>query len=167
MDIQSIALGFLSGVLLALIGGLINHKIKTKSEEQNAIEKAEYELFLKLNDLYQWYFWLATNELHKKETNDEIITTIHKIAVDIGQELHKNEDSEFTEQLLRILYDESYETYTQRWKEMSSLSEVMGKKVTPKHHKYLKQLNDSNLTYMAKSGFTPKAPGTSRFWLRV
>ncbi|PCF97375.1 hypothetical protein [Vreelandella nigrificans] len=167
MDIQSIALGFLSGVLLALIGGLINHKIKTKSEEQKAIEKAEYELFLKLNDLYQWYFWLATNELHKKETDDEIITTIHKIAVDIGQELHKNEDSEFTEQLLRILYDESYETYTQRWKEMSSLSEVMGKKVTPKHHKYLKQLNDSNLTYMAKSGFTPKAPGTSRFRLRV
>ncbi|MFA6164648.1 MAG: hypothetical protein WC685_14615 [Methylobacter sp.] len=89
--------------------------------------------------------------------------TIHNIAMDIAKQLHKNENSEFTEELLKILYDESYETYTERWKHMSELSEKMGSKVAPRHRRYLRALSESNIHLMAKADFVAKAPASISF----
>ena len=167
MEFISTALGFIGGISLALITALINLKLSNEKEAKKELESAEYNLYIKLNDLYNWYFWLATNELHKKETNEDVTDTIHKIAIDIAELLHKNETSEFAEELLKILYDESYVTYDERWKQMAELSDKMGYKVVPKHQKYLKELSNSNILLMASSTFVSKAPASSRFKYRV
>jgi len=85
-------------------------------------------MYLDLSDLYNWYFWLATNELHRKETDKDTIRTIHEIAARLAAKLRENETSEFSSELIKILYDESYPTYTSRWKHMSELSEKWQKK---------------------------------------
>jgi len=167
MEYLAAILGFIGGVTLAVLTALINLKITNTKEKKIKTEEAEYNLYLKLNDLYNWYFWLATNELHKVETSNEVKDTIYDIAIDIAKLLHKNENSEFAEELLKILYDESYETYDQRWKHMSDLSERMGCKTVPKHQEYLKALGNQNITLMAKGSFVPKAPASSRFKLGV
>jgi len=131
MDVTSIIIGFLSGVVLSIFTAFINFRLSRKPDEYKALVKSKYEIYLKLNDLYNWYFWLVTNELHNKETDKETIETIHNIAVNLARELHKNENSEFTEKLLRILYDESYETFDARWKHISKLSEKLATKLLP------------------------------------
>jgi hypothetical protein len=167
MDYVSIFAGFVSGVLLALAGAWINITLNNRSADNVALKAAEYEMYLKLNDLYNWYFWYATNELHKIDTPQDIADECHKIAVDLARLLHENEVTEFAEELLKILYDESYETYDQRWKHMSALSEKMGNKVVPVHRQRLSQISESNIHLMAQEKFVAKAPASSRFKMGV
>lgn len=167
MNLYPILFGFISGVITTIIAAVINHKIKTKSEFNSKVLKSEYKIMLKLNELYQEYFWLSTNELHKKETNDSIIIDAYNIAIDIAKELPEIDDSEFTEELLRIIYDESYPSYNARWKGMSDLSDRMAKKLIPKNNAIIKKINDTNIALMAKPTFISKAPASPRFRFRI
>lgn len=167
MDYVSIFAGFVSGVLLALAAAWINISLSKRTQDKSALNVAEYEMYLKLNDLYNWYFWYATNELHEKDTPQDITDECHKIAIGLAKLLHENEKTEFAQELMQILYDESYETYNQRWKHMSALSEKMGDKVVPVHRQRLNQISKSNIHLMAKDKFIAKAPATSRFKMRV
>lgn len=163
MDIVGASIGFLSGILLAAFTTYFNSIASKRGEKAKRLLRAEYEMYLDLSDLYNWYFWLATNELHRKET----IKIIHDIAARLATKLRENETSKFSAELIKILYDESYPTYTARWKHMSELSEKMAKKVTPNHMKQLRLISDTNIQLMAREGFVPKAPATSRFYLGV
>ncbi|EGQ7932174.1 hypothetical protein ACCH70_004415 [Vibrio vulnificus] len=167
MDYKLALISFVSGVVITLITALVNQKIKESSEKSARLRESEYEIFLKLNQLYQSYFWFATNELHKKETDDEIYAECHKLANSIAQDLHKNEDSEFTKDLLRIIYDESISSHNERWKAMSELSDRMAAKLTPLHKKLIQELSESNIQLMARSNFVSRAPGSARFRLKV
>ena len=167
MDYVGISAGFVSGVLLSLAGAWINIYFGKRSESNSILKAAEYEMYLKLNDLYNWYFWYATNELHKKNTPQEITDECHKIAIELARLLHGNEDTEFSQELIKILYDEGYKTYDERWKHMSALSEKMGDKVVPIHRKRLSEISNSNIHLMAQDKFVAKAPASSRFKLEV
>ena len=167
MDYLSEVLAFIGGVSMVAITATINTKINEKSEAEKKLADAEYEFFIRLNNLYNWYFWLASNELHGQETSKDTIVQINDIATDLAKLLHENEKSEFAEELLKILYDESYETYNDRWKHMAELSSKIGKKVSPVHHKYSKSLSESNIKLMAKEGFVSKAPASGRFRIGV
>ena len=167
MDYKLPIISFVSGVIITLIASIVNQKIKESSEKSAKLRESEYEIFLKLNQLYQSYFWFATNELHRKETSDEIYVECHKIANSIAQDLHKNEESEFTRELLIIIYDESITSHNERWKAMSELSDRMAKKLTPLHRKLIQELNESNIYLMANPDFVSKAPGSARFRLRI
>ncbi len=122
---------------------------------------------LKLGELHQEYFWLATNELHGVDTDMEVIARIYDIASEIAKELHQNEESEFTDDLLRIIYDESYDSYTKRWKDMDRISDRMAAKLRPRHKSIIKSLNESNIILMAQPNFKSKAPANGRFRLRM
>jgi len=73
----------------------------------------------------------------------------------------------FPKELLKILYDESYKTYNERWKHMGELSSRMAKKIVPLHCEYIRELNDSNLILMGDDSFVPKAPASARFKMGV
>jgi len=167
MDIVGTSIGFFSGILLAAFSTYFNSAASKRDENAKKLLRAEYEMYLDLSDLYNWYFWLATNELHRKETDKDTIRTIHEIAARLATKLREHETSEFSSDLIKILYDESYPTYTSRWEHMSELSGKMAKKVTPNHMKQLKIISDTNIQLMAQEGFVPKAPATSRFYLGV
>lgn len=167
MEYFNLFAGFISGILISVISIYGNYLMKSKAETKEKILNAEYEIYLKLNELYEVYFWLATNELHKQETGLDIIKQVHSIAVDISKLIHKNQDSEFTTDLLKVLYDESYKTCNQRWKDISSLSDRMGEKLVPKYNKIVHDLNDSNILLMGTSGFKSKAPAMPRFLLQI
>ena len=167
MDVAGTLIGFISGTLLAAFSTYFNSTASKRDANAKQLLRAEYEMYLDLSDLYNWYFWLATNELHRKETDLGVIKTSHEIASRLGAKLRENETSEFSSELIKVLYDESYPTYTARWKHMSELSEKMAKKVTPNHMKQLKSISDTNIQLMAQEGFVPKAPATSRFYLGV
>ncbi len=158
---------FISGALLVLIAAYVNQKVKDGSDKKAKIRESEYRFYLKLNDLYQLYFWFATNEMHNKETSDEIYADCHKIAASLARDVHDNDGSEFTEELLRVLYDESIPTCMERWQEMAALLDKMAAKLTPVHKKLASKLDDTNIKLMAQSGFVSKAPASSRFRLRV
>lgn len=167
MELGSIFVGFVTGVLLALAGAWINISLTRKSESRSTLEAAEYEMYLKLNELYNWYFWFSANELHQQETSQEVVDETYKIASDLARLLHANERTEFASDLIKILYDERYPTYDARWKHISALSDRVGSKVVPVHIKHLRELGESNIHLMAENGFVAKAPASSRFKLRV
>ena len=167
MDYVSIFAGFVSGILIALTATWINITLNKKSEKNSSLRAAEYEMYLKLNDLYNWYFWYSTNEFHKIDTPQDITDECHKIAINLARILHQNEDTEFAPELIKILYDEGYKTYDERWKHMSTLSEKMGNKVVPIHRQRLSEITNTNIRLMAQYKFVAKAPASSRFKLGV
>ena len=167
MEYLTASFGFFSGLFVALIAAWINVKLGKNKEDAQKLESAEYEMFLRLNDLYNWYFWFSTNELHKEKTPQNTVDECHKIANELAKLLHANERTEFANELMRILHDESYPTYDARWKHMSLLSDKMGDKVVPVHRKHLKEIGENNINFMADGGFVAKAPASPRFKMGV
>lgn len=167
MDYMGMFLSFISGVLLTLFGTWINTSINENLKASSALKDAEYKMYLKLNDLYNWYFWYATNELHQKKTTQNITDECYRMATELAKLLHGNERTEFAADLMKILYDENYQTYNERWKHMSSLIEKMGRRVVPVHTQRLGEISDSNLVLMAQDDFVAKAPASSSFKMGI
>lgn len=167
MEYISIFLGFVTGVVITLIGAWVNISLSKKSDDNSKLKSAEYEMYLKLGDLYNSYFWFASNELRGKETGKDEAAECYKVAMELARLLHKNENTDFSKDLLRILYDETYDNYMSRWKDMERLSDEMAKKVAPVHRKYLSSIDEANMVVMAREDFEPKAPALYRFKLRA
>ncbi len=167
MEPLSVIIGLISGAVLAVITAKINHHFDQRKEDKKKLRKAEYEIFLKLSALYNCYFWFATNELHGYETGRDISDEASEIAFELGVLIRENEHSEFCDDLLKILYDESHPTYNDRWKHMSALMDAIGKKSLPDYYRKIEAINEANIYLMAREGFVSKAPGTTRFRTRI
>ncbi len=144
---------------------VVTTKLADKNaEKRKALAAGEYEILQKLAELERNYFWLASNELHNKETDSSTIKAISDTALELSNLVYVYEESEFTKELLKILNDESYETYNKKWKHILDL---MGSKIRPTYKKYIKELNDNNIALMAQDGFVAKAPASGRFRMGV
>lgn len=69
MDIVGTLIGFLSGILLAAFSTYLNSTAGKRDENAKKLLRAEYEMYLDLSDLYNWYFgWRQMSCTAKKLT---------------------------------------------------------------------------------------------------
>tara|TARA_B100000767_G_C19568761_1_gene452291 strand:+ start:151 stop:657 length:507 start_codon:yes stop_codon:yes gene_type:complete len=164
MDIYiGAGLGLISGVVLTLLSVVVTKWADRKVENNKKLVTAEFEINQKLGELEQNYFWISSNELHKRETDESIIKEVSDSSIALARLVYENEESEFSKEIIRILYDESYESCNKRWKHMLTIQSRMSKKIRPIYKKYAEELNEKNVQLMAKEDFKPNAPASARF----
>lgn len=168
MDIYiGAGLGLISGVVITLLSVVVTKWADKKVEKNKTLVSAEFEINQKFGELEQNYFWISANELHKRETDESIIKDVSDSAMELARLVYENEESEFSKEVLQILFDESYKSCNERWKHMLTIQDRMGKKIRPIYKKYAEELNDKNILLMSQEGFKPKAPASARFRMGV
>lgn len=168
MDIYvGAVLGLVSGVAITLLSILVTKWADKKVEKNKILISAEFEINQKLGELERNYFWLSANELHKRDTDQSIIKDVSDSAMELARLVYENDESEFSRELLQVLFDESYKSCNDRWKHMLTIQDQMGTKIRPIYKKYAEELNNKNGILAAQKGFTSKAPGSARFRMRI
>lgn len=167
MEYIELLVAFVSGVIVTLLGAWLNIFLNNRDKKAYKLHDAEYEMFLKLGELNNWYFWLASNETRNRENKQEIFDECYELARDLAKRLHQYEETEFAEELMKILYEESFESFNDRYRRMCALAEKMADKLSPIHRRCLSSFQESNLNIMANEDFVPKAPALYRFKQRI
>ena len=73
-------IGFASGVGVVLIGAIISHMFQLRSEKRHRIEETQFQVYMKLLDVYSLYFWVASLELSGEEVRPELKRNIRNTA---------------------------------------------------------------------------------------
>lgn len=167
MKYVELLVAFVSGIIVTPLGSWLNIFFNGREKKAYKIYDAGYEIFLKLGELRNWYFLLASNEVRNRENKQEVFDECYELARDLAQKLHQNEKTEFAEELMKVLYDESFTSFNERYKKMCILSDKMSDKLYPIHRKYLSSIEESNVNLMTNEDFLPKSPALYIFKKRT
>ncbi|MDI9243601.1 hypothetical protein [Marinobacter sp. CHS3-4] len=142
---SNLLLSFLSGVGVTLVGALVVHLLQCSEAKKRRINEVQTDIYFKMLDLSQEYFWVASSEIHRKEVAAKRKSKISDLAWQISDLVRQEDEVQFAEEILRVLMSNEYSSATDRHRAMASLLEKLGKVINPKFQKISKELSDSNL----------------------
>lgn len=156
-------LGFLGGILATLVGALIAIIVQRNHEARLRKEQAQLEVYFHLIELSNWYFWIASAEIHGKEPDPEVVATCRKISFKLSDRLRTFDQVEHLDEALTLLFSESISTANDRANRLSSLIERYGKLVNPRYAAIVSRISRENLLQYGP-GKAPRinAPGSWR-----
>ena len=138
-------LGFLGGILTALVGALIASIVQRQTERKRRKEQAQLDTYFHLVELKNWYFWIATAELHNEEPNPEVLGTCRNLAYQLTDKLRSFDDVEHVEEILTVLFGESIPTANDRAKKLDALLDRYGELVNPTYTQAIRRISRENL----------------------
>ncbi|POA21565.1 hypothetical protein C1886_04640 [Pseudomonas sp. FW300-N1A1] len=157
-------LGFLGGVLTALIGGLIAGVVQRVNEHRKEKNAARLTAYFLLLELSQQYFWVASSELNGSEPPEDMLSACRKTAWLLADKLRSFDDIEHLEETLTILFSSSIPTANERAKRLDDLLESYGRLVNPSYAKAIKKISQDNLIgQMQRGSLKTNAPGAWRY----
>jgi hypothetical protein len=157
-------LGFFGGILAALVGGLIGqHCAATQPGPSKAKRKLNLDAYFHLLDLKNWYFWVATAELHGEEPKPEVLYNCRKLALQLNDKLRAFDRVDQLDEIL-ILFSESTSTANERARRLDELIDQYGKLVTPKYSTIINRISRANILRHRPGASPPiNAPGSWRY----
>ncbi len=135
--------GLVSGVGFALFSALTTNFFTQKRERRKEIEKYEFDIYMKLRKLYQ-YFWIAKAKPEKEESNREIKTKVRNLAWEISDLLGFLDEYELIEDTLKITPGYNYESNFARYEAMNDLLIKLGNKINPQYVEAIRQISKGN-----------------------
>jgi hypothetical protein len=157
-------LGFFGGVLASLVAALIASVSQRQIEYKRRKDQARLDVYFHLLDLHNWYFWVASAELHGEQPSDEALHECRKLTYQLNDKLRSFEDVEHLDEILLVLFSESVPSANDRANKISELVEKYGKLVSPRYRSTLQLIGYRNLLRHGP-GKTPSsnAPGSWQY----
>ena len=157
-------IGFLGGILATLVGALIANMLQRSHDAKRRKEQAQLEAYFLLIDLHNWYFFIASAEVTRKDPDPEILETCRRISLQLNDKLRAFDNVEHLEETLTVLFDESIPSANERANRLSGLIEQYAKLVNPKYASVMSRISRGNLLRHGP-GATPSinAPGSWRY----
>lgn len=157
-------LGFFGGILATLIGALVASVIQRSREAEQRKELAQLDAYIHLIDLKNWYFWVATAELHGEEPKPEVLANCHKLSLQLNDKLRAFDRVDQLDEILAILFSESIPTANERANRLDALIAQYGKLVNPKYSSIISRISKENLLRHGPGETPPiNAPGSWRY----
>jgi len=119
-------LGFLGGIVATLIASLTASIIQRQNHEKQRKEEASFEVYMRLLDINQHYFWIVSNEMCGKCPPNEIIEKIRKASWELADKLRTCDSVELLDELLTFLFSASIDTYAERSKLLEKIIDKYG-----------------------------------------
>ena len=153
-------LGFLGGVLAALVGALIASVVQRRHEFTKRKQEAHVEAYFHLLDLHNWYFWVASAELRGENPSPEVLLRCRELALKLNDKLRMFDNVTEIEEILMLLFSETM-TANERANRLQTLLDKYGKTVRPTHLEVMKRISTQNILRYGP-GASPKnnAPGS-------
>lgn len=138
-------LGFLGGVLAALVGGLIASVVQRRHEQARRRADAQLHIYFRLLDLHNNYFWVASAELHGEEPRPETLANCREITWKLADRLRTFDDVAHLDEMLAILFSSDIATANERANRLSSILDKYGALVNPSYARAMKRISEGNL----------------------
>ena len=156
-------LGFLGGVLAALVAGLIASIVQRHNETVKHEMEARLAIYFMLMELSQHYFWVASAELRGEEPSERALARCKEVAWKLADQLRTLDTVENLEEILMVLFSASIESANERAKRLDALIEHYGKLVNPSYSRIIGRISHENILRVGGQGkLNNNAPGLWR-----
>lgn len=157
-------LGFLGGIVAALVGGLIASLVQRHNEKAKRSEEAHLTVYFMLMELSQHYFWVASAEIRREEIPEEAMNRCRDLSWRLADHLRKFDAVEYLDEILLILFSASIESSNERAKRLDKLIDHYGKLVNPSYSRAIARISRENVLLLGSAANMPKTvPGMWRF----
>jgi hypothetical protein len=157
-----IAIGFMSGVLVTLVGAWISSHLDTRNRRAEELEKAQFEIYMRLLDINQLYFYVTAAEVHGEEPPIELRRTIREKAWALKDKLREFDRVQHTEGILDVLFSDDYESARDRARNIDVLLDELGSMVNPRYTNAIRRIDKINQAKMVeKPVLHSNAPGAT------
>lgn len=157
-------LGFLGGVLAALVGGLIASIVQRHNEEKRRKEEAHLAVYLLLMELNARYFWVASAELNGRPPPEEERSACRSVSWKLADRLRTYDAVEYIDEILEVLFSAIVPTANERARKLDALLEKYGKLVNPSYAKHIAYISRANIMALGAEKRTKNnAPGLWQF----
>jgi len=140
-----VLIGFASGVGVALIGAMVGSVFQRRAKRRRRIEETQFQVYMKLMDVYSLYFWVVSLELRGEEVSPELKRRIRNIAWQIADLLRFEDSVSYTENILRVLMSNEFPTAKARYDEMNKILDKFGSLVNPRYQHVIKTISEDNV----------------------
>jgi len=141
---QDTLLGFLVGVIITMLGALFNNQLTIKREKQRIYKVRLFDIYMKMLELYGYYFWISSAEMQKKKPDEKIKYKCRELAWKIADLLRHIDDFKLLEEILIITHSHKYDNASERYRSMGDLINQLGKMINPKYLQVIKNINSYN-----------------------
>lgn len=154
-------IGFFGGIVATLVAALIASISQRHAEHLRRKEQVRNEIYFLLLDLKNWYFWVASAELHNEQPSKEVLAECRRIAYQLNDKLRSFEQAERLEEILTVLFSESIASANERANKLNSLLDCYGKLISPRYQAISGRIGVENVMRHGP-GKTPNsnAPGS-------
>ena len=142
--------------LLGAFGGIA---LKQIWDSRRTVNSVLFSVYMRLLELHSLYWWETVAEFHSKNPSPDRRRKIARLAWLISDELRQIDKSDFTEDVLVVLFSKDankYPTATDRYEAIGKTIDLLGRYLNPNHSTIMKKISESNivtLTERFKNGF--------------
>jgi hypothetical protein len=151
-------LGFMGGILSTLIAALIASLVQRNYEQKKRTDAAQYEIYMRLLEIAEYYFWIASAELRGEEAPEEYVVKTRGQCWKLADKLREYDCILEIESIMKFLFSTSIVSSNDRARLLDKILERYGKKVNPSYHKHIRRLSEENIKLFAAREEKSKAP---------
>lgn len=138
-------LAFFGGVLATLVGGLVASVVQRHNEAVKQKAEARLDVYFRLLDLNQQYFWIAAAELHGEKAQPEVAAHCRKLSWKLADKLRTSDSVEHLDEILAILFSSSFTSANERANRLGQLLDDYGILVNPDYARAIKRISEENI----------------------
>lgn len=150
-------IAFLGGIVSTLVAGFLASLIQRHNEKLKLKSRAQFDIYMCLLDISQSYFWVMSAEMRNEEVDSDIKKRIRNSSWKLADKLREYDSVEHLEEIMRVLFDNSIQSATERANILDEVIKKYGKLVNPAYTKHISELSNINVQLKAK-GAKDKAP---------
>lgn len=146
---------------VSVVAALVGWGIQNYRERQASIDKTLFDVYMLFLELLGTYFWVASAEVRKEESPQEMRAKSQELAWRIADKLRQEDRIPFMSDLLTILFGEAaYSSAAARHDAMNELADRLGERVNPRYKEAVGALTPRNLEAISSKGLKERnAPG--------
>lgn len=154
-------LGFLGGVLAALLGGIIASIVQRQNEAKRRVDEARLEVYMLLLQLSQQYFWVASAELRSEKVVEETWAECRQTSWRIADRLRACDDVEHLDEILEVLFSVKIQSANDRANKLDALIKKLGQLVNPTYAEHINKISIENVLLIgSRQKIKNNAPGS-------
>lgn len=155
-------LGFFGGIVAALIAALAASFVQRQNQEKTRKEEARHEVYMRLLDINQQYFWIASSELRGEKPPDDVVVSVRQACWQLVEKLRECDSVECLDDIMDFLFSTSITSSNERAKLLDHVLDGYGRLVNPKYTEKIKQISNENVIRMGTNQVKSHPPTSWR-----
>ena len=165
MGVEAAAIAFGSAVLGALVGSWVTVWLGARKERKDEVRNRLRDIYMRLLELHQFYFWLATAEVHREEPRSDVGARVERLAWGILDDLREIDEHPSVPALAEVLAaddDEKFPDAVSRHQEIGKVLNEIGSELNPKYMGTMRQIGEKRLRAIGSEMMAGRAPHRQR-----
>jgi hypothetical protein len=160
MDVVTAFVAFGSALLGALAGSWVTVRLGAQVERRAEVRKLIRSIYGRLMELYSYYFWMTTAEMHAQQPRADVVGRIERLAWGILDDLREVDEHPVLPSVVEVLASEDFQKYPDamtRYLELGKVLKHLGSELNPRYLSAIGQVGDAKFQALASRAFGPSS----------